>query len=740
MAHTPTGRLIQPEQRIPASDARRQILQAICRLLIQKREPKAETITRVLRQTIHKLRDTVGARAAALLVLDPSVKTAEVIGVALPAAAGASAKTSKGDDERERALEGSRVPFGVLGCLRSLPQPLCQDSFEPEQQPRFMDEACGSPTRALAAVPLPVSDRLTAVLVVFDHLSEPHDYSLAELALLDDCLRHLVLAVQRSLGLGSALDEEAKGRCVALLAGCSFWSPPPQFEPNASLIRPLGWRVLLRYGILPLASQSGGRLLAALGNPLDRQSVEDFELATGRTIGERLAATQGEVRRQLRRVFPDMPPEEASEEGGELRGDLVAQLASTLEDLSDATPLMDFVPEEVDEKSSPIVRLASRLIEDAYFRGASDIHVEIGEREVLVRHRIDGTCRTRTKLPLAVARPLVTRLKIMSLLDIAERRLPQDGRIDFRRYNPELPIDLRVSVLPMLHGEWICMRILEKRRSALPLEELGFSDHNLERYRRAITTPYGLILHCGPTGAGKSMTLYAALREISGPDVKVVTAEDPIEYVMPLIGQLQIKESIGLDFARALRSFLRHDPDVILVGEIRDEETAKIAVDASLTGHLLLSTLHTNDAASSVARLVRLGIEPFLVANTLVALCAQRLVRRLCHCARQDDPSPGEARYLERAFGAGEVNQLHRAVGCEQCKGLGYRGRMGIHELMLMNSKLRHLISQEATAATLEAAAREAGMRTLFEDSLEKVRAGRTTMEETLRVCQPDEV
>ena len=696
MPDSPTGRLIQPEQRIPPADARRQILQAICRLLVQKREPKPATITRVLRQTIHKLRDTVGA------------------------------------------LEGSVIPFAELGCLRYLPEPLCQDSFTEEQQPRVFDAACGSRTQTLAAVPLPVSDRLTAVLVVFDHLEEPQDYSLAELALLDECLRHLVLAVQRSLGLGSALDEEAKGRCVALLAGCNFWSPPPQFEPNVGLIRPLGWRVMLRYGVLPLASQSGGRLLAALGNPLDRQSVEDFELATGRTIGERLAATEGEVRRQLRRVFPDMPPEEASEDGAALRGDLVAQIASTLEDLSEAAPLMDFAPEEVDEKSSPIVRLASRLIEDAYFRGASDIHVEIGEREVLIRHRIDGTCRTRTTLPSAVARPLVARLKIMSLLDISERRLPQDGRIDFRRYNPDLPIDLRVSVLPMLHGEWICMRILEKRRSALPLEELGFSDHNLERYRRAITTPYGLILHCGPTGAGKSMTLYAALREISGPEVKVVTAEDPIEYVMPLIGQMQIKESIGLDFARALRSFLRHDPDVILVGEIRDEETAKIAIDASLTGHL--STLHTNDAASSVARLVRLGIEPFLVANTLVALCAQRLVRRLCHCGRSDDPSPGERRYLERAFGAQKGTRIKRAVGCEQCKGLGYRGRMGIHELMLMNSKLRHQISSEATAATLEATAREAGMRTLFEDSLEKVLAGRTTMEETLRVCQPDEV
>ena len=733
MPDSPTGRLIQPEQRIPPADARRQILQAICRLLVQKREPKPTTITRVLRQTIHKLRDTVGARAAALLVLDPSVKSADVIGVALP-------KGLKGASALEDSLAGSAIPFAELGCLRELPQPLCQDSFSEDEQPRAFDVACGTPTQTLAAVPLPVSDRLNAVLVVFDHLVEPHDYSLAELALLDDCLRHLVLAVQRSLGLGSALDEEAKGRCVALLAGCNFWSPPPQFEPNAGLIRPLGWQVLLRYGILPLASQSGGRLLAALGNPLDRQSVEDFELATGRTIGERLAATEAEVRRQLRRVFPDMPLEEASEDGSALRGDLVAQIASTLEDLSDATPLMDFPPEEVDEKSSPIVRLASRLIEDAYFRGASDIHVEIGEREVLIRHRIDGTCRPRTTLPSAVARPLVARLKIMSLLDISERRLPQDGRIDFRRYNPELPIDLRVSVLPMLHGEWICMRILEKRRSALPLEKLGFSDHNLERYRRAITTPYGLILHCGPTGAGKSMTLYAALREISGPEVKVVTAEDPIEYVMPLIGQLQIKESIGLDFARALRSFLRHDPDVILVGEIRDEETAKIAVDASLTGHLLLSTLHTNDAASSIARLVRLGIEPFLVANTLVALCAQRLVRRLCHCARRDDPSPGEARYLERAFGPQEGTRISRAVGCEQCKGLGYRGRMGIHELMLMNSKLRHQISQEATAAEIEVSARAAGMRTLFEDSLEKVLAGRTTMEETLRVCQPDEV
>jgi type IV pilus assembly protein PilB len=284
-----------------------------------------------------------------------------------------------------------------------------------------------------------------------------------------------------------------------------------------------------------------------------------------------------------------------------------------------------------DEESAPIIQLANRIIEDAYFSGGSDIHIEPSETECRVRVRVDGVCQTKLTLPQKVTGSLIARLKVMAELDIAERRKPQDGRIIFKQFTRKpLEIDLRVSTAPLNHGEGVVMRILDKQKSTLPLPALGFSEANLGMYRELIRRPYGMVLHCGPTGSGKSMTLYSALNEINIPDTVIRTAEDPIEYTLDGLCQMQMNRKIGLTFAAALRAFLRQDPDIILVGEIRDTETAGIAVEAALTGHMLFSTLHTNDAPSTVARLTEMGVEPFMISASLVCICAQRLMRRIC--------------------------------------------------------------------------------------------------------------
>ncbi|GAB5562792.1 MAG: type IV-A pilus assembly ATPase PilB [Synoicihabitans sp.] len=408
---------------------------------------------------------------------------------------------------------------------------------------------------------------------------------------------------------------------------------------------------------------------------------------------------------------------------------------------------MEFAPdaeasddELTNEESGPIIELANRIVEDAYFAGTSDIHVEPWEHEVIVRYRIDGVCQEKLRLPAKVGPALIARLKIMCNLDIAERRIPQDGRIVFKQYTKKgIDIDLRVSTAPLNHGEGVVMRILDKQKSTLPMNALGFSPENLERYREAIKSPYGMILHCGPTGSGKSMTLYSALNEINSPEFVIRTAEDPIEYTLEGINQMQMHRQIGLTFATALRAFLRQDPDIILVGEIRDKETANISVEAALTGHLLISTLHTNDAPSTVARLTDMGVEPFMISSSLVCVCAQRLMRRVCKQCRQPVEAEGRVKtLLENALGwSGQIYEAN-PKGCPKCNGSGYKGRVGVHELMTTSEALIEAINKEADSAVLKKICQEDGMKTLHQDSMLKVKEGITTMEEALSTVPPD--
>jgi type IV pilus assembly protein PilB len=478
--------------------------------------------------------------------------------------------------------------------------------------------------------------------------------------------------------------------------------------------------------ILPVG-QVGDFLLVAFANPFDTTVAAKIQDKTGQRV-VRLLGREADIRDKLKK---DQVHDEVQ------FSDVVDQLGAQFDD-DDETEIKDEDLEN--EDSAPIIQLANRIIEDAYFAGTSDIHVEPWEKEIVVRYRIDGLTQEKLRLPAKVAGALVARLKIMCNLDIAERRLPQDGRIVFKQYNKKnIDIDLRVSTAPLNHGEGVVMRILDKQKSTLPLPALGFTEANLTKYRDCIRQPYGMILHCGPTGSGKSMTLYSALNEVNTPDVVIRTAEDPIEYTLPGINQMQMHRQIGLTFAAALRAFLRQDPDIILVGEIRDKETANIAVEAALTGHMLISTLHTNDAPSTVARLTDMGIEPFMISSSLVCVCAQRLMRRICKvCRVAYEPEGREKDMLQRAIGwSGQIYKAN-PKGCTKCNSTGYKGRIGIHELMVTNEELIEAINKEAETAELKRIAMKGGMKTLHQDSMSKVKDGLSSMAEAISTIPQD--
>ncbi len=510
------------------------------------------------------------------------------------------------------------------------------------------------------------------------------------------------------------------------LAKCKAFNIPPynvsRYRIHAGTYTRLTEEFCKEHMVLPVG-EIGDLLLVAFANPFDVSLSLKIQESTGKRV-VRLLGRDRDIR------------------------DKFAKSAEVAADFSDVVNAigMEFGGGDLDdedltnEESGPIIDLSNRIIEDAYFSGTSDIHIEPWEKEIVVRYRIDGVCQEKLRLPGKVGPALIARLKIMCNLDIAERRLPQDGRIVFKQYSKRgLDVDLRVSSAPLNYGEGMVMRILDKQKSTLPMTALGFSAENLVRYREAIQQPYGMILHCGPTGSGKSMTLYSALNEINSPDLVIRTAEDPIEYTLAGINQMQMHRQIGLTFASALRSFLRQDPDIILVGEIRDKETANIAVEAALTGHLLISTLHTNDAPSTVARLTDMGVEPFMISSSLLCVCAQRLMRRVCkQCKQPYEPEGRPKEMMEKALGwSGQIFKAN-PKGCPKCNNTGYKGRVGIHELMITNEELVDGINKGMETAELKKIAQRGGMKTLHQDSLLKVKEGITTIEEALANVPPD--
>jgi type II secretion system protein E len=480
-----------------------------------------------------------------------------------------------------------------------------------------------------------------------------------------------------------------------------------------------------RFKVVPVGFGETG-LVVAVGNPLDIDTMDSLSFLLQREL-ELVCTSPRKIREALIKYYGT-----ADEAADVLQKKIGEEIDLGLEfgDGAEAAA--------VDEADAPIVRLVSMLLIEAHRAGASDIHLEPMDRKFRVRFRIDGVLQEMQAPPKRLQSAIISRLKIMTgSMSIAEKRLPQDGRIQVKI--KKKPIDLRVSTMPTNHGESVVMRLLDKSSLKLGLPELGFFSDDQERFERLIKLPDGILLVTGPTGSGKTTTLYACLNYVNKPDRKIITVEEPIEYQMTGINQVQVNPEIGMTFPAALRSILRQAPNIIMIGEIRDLETASIATNASLTGHLVFSTLHTNDAPSAVARLIDLGVQPFLVASSVRAVVAQRLVRRLCNnCKKPAQLSDTELRALQIDPGHVSDAQVMKPVGCDECRQIGYRGRMGIFETFLIDDEVRHMINKRSSTFVLRQRARELGMRTLREDGVRKVLAGLTSADEVISITVGD--
>jgi type IV pilus assembly protein PilB len=500
-----------------------------------------------------------------------------------------------------------------------------------------------------------------------------------------------------------------------------------EIDPNVAKIIPVD--LARKYNVIPV-NKTGATLTLAMTDPTNIFAMDEITFMTGYRV-EPVVASEEAIRERIDRNF------------GSSRE---LELKKVMEDLTTvdeaALELME-EDEEVDvgklaeeSQEAPVVRLVNIMLTDAIKRGASDIHVEPYEKSFRVRYRIDGLLREVMNPPQRLKDAIISRIKVLAKLDIAEKRLPQDGRIRLKaRIEGRMrELDFRVSVLPTMHGEKVVLRLLDKEQLRLDMTKLGFEKSSLKKFEDNILKPYGMVLVTGPTGSGKTNTLYSALQRVNVPETNIITAEDPVEFQMAGVNQVQMKDAIGLNFAAALRSFLRQDPNIILVGEIRDFETAEIAIKAALTGHLVLSTLHTNDAPSTISRLMNMGIEPFLVATSVNVIAAQRLVRKVCQNCKEEVETPIQA-LLSIGFAESEAHSLKlvKGRGCEKCANTGYKGRIGLFEVMDMSDDMRELVLSGATAMELRRKAIEEGMVSLRQSGLQKIREGLTTIDEVVR-------
>jgi len=504
----------------------------------------------------------------------------------------------------------------------------------------------------------------------------------------------------------------------------------PRVEPDDFPAEPvLGDKISLKFlkeaRVIPVADRDDA-LVVAMADPLDSYVVRAMEMIAGKPVEIRVAAG-ADIEAAIERIY-ETGEGALAELYDNIDGQaVVADLKSDIERLKDLA------------SEAPVIRLVNLLISRALEERASDIHIEPFENRLLVRYRIDGVLREKNAPPARLAAAITSRIKLMARLNIAERRLAQDGRIRFAHQGRD--IDIRVSTVPTIHGESVVMRLLDKGALVLDFPALGFDAEDEARLKEMLGLPHGIIIVTGPTGSGKSTTLYAGLALLNTPEKKLITVEEPIEYQLEGVNQIEVRPQIDLTFARILRSVVRQDPDIIMIGEIRDLETAQIAVQSALTGHLVLSTLHTNNAAGAVTRLLDMGVDDYLITSTLNAVVGQRLVRLLCtECREAYAPSPELAARLGLArLAGGRDITLYRAVGCEACDHTGYVGRAGIFEILVLSDTLRELILRNADTNALHRAAVEAGMRTMYEDGLNKVLAGRTAIEEILRVTRATE-
>ena len=503
------------------------------------------------------------------------------------------------------------------------------------------------------------------------------------------------------------------------------------YEVDATVIKLIPQDTAVRYQIVPL-SRVGSTLTIAMTDPTNVFAMDDIKFMTGFNV-EPVVASETAITEAISKFYGEA---ESEEELTKVMKDLTGEEDADLE-LAAEEQEMNLAELERAAEEAPIIKLVNLILTDAVKRGASDIHIEPYEKEVRVRFRIDGILQAVMTPPMKLRDAIISRVKIMAKLDISEKRLPQDGRImiKYRKDGKIKDLDFRVSTIPTLYGEKIVMRLLDKENLRLDMTKLGFEPESLTKFEHAILRPYGMVLVTGPTGSGKTNTLYSSIARLNTPETNIMTAEDPVEFQLAGINQVQMKDQIGLNFAAALRAFLRQDPNIILVGEIRDFETAEIAVKAALTGHLVLSTLHTNDAPSTISRLMNMGIEPFLVATSVNLICAQRLVRRICSNCKEaaEGPRAGPARRRIHAGRSCKTTKIFIGKGCGTCNKTGYKGRVGLYEVMEINDELRELILVGASALELKKKAMDNGMITLRRSGLTKVALGMTTIEEVVR-------
>ncbi len=500
--------------------------------------------------------------------------------------------------------------------------------------------------------------------------------------------------------------------------------PLKEFQPDPALLARFPTTAIFKHEVLPIEGHNG-RMTVAVSDPFNLESLDELS-SLGACRIEPVLACRDEIMELIKKSLG-------------VGGDTINQLVAQRQE--EGVELLDEIPDELSElaqsaQAPSVIKLVNELLVEALEQRASDIHVEPLEKGLSVRFRVDGILRIQP-LPTEIhqfANAIVTRLKIMARLNIAEKRLPQDGRINIRIQGRE--VDVRMSIIPMLHGEGIVLRLLDKQRMVFNLQGVGMPDDIYHAFQKLIELPHGIVLVTGPTGSGKTTTLYSALAEIATPEIKIITVEDPVEYNIAGISQIQVHSKIGLTFAAGLRSILRHDPDVVLIGEIRDGETATSAIQASLTGHLVFSTLHTNDAPGAFTRLVDMGVEPYLVASTVEGVLAQRLIRRLCKVCKQSYvPEP---RDLPDDFPTGEGRSIYKPVGCRACREAGYAGRAGVYELLLVDKEVRRLCTTGASTGAIREYALQHGMRSLRQSGYSRVLNGETTLEEVQRITRGD--
>ncbi len=529
------------------------------------------------------------------------------------------------------------------------------------------------------------------------------------------------------------IDEETLAKAIAKQFGLEYINLGKITIPSdAAKLVPE--ELIKRHNVLPLG-MNNGRLRLIISDPLDLDMMDAIRFRVNTDL-ECCIADPVKIRSFIKDSFDKV----IKEEDDHLKHSIDATAAELAEAGHELQAEALRAQAEGDDQEGPIIRLVNLIIDNAYYMRASDIHLEPMVDRVRVRYRVDGVCLEKDNIPKNMQAPLITRLKILSGMDIAEKRLPQDGRI--KRVIGGQDIDFRVSALPGYHGESIVLRILRREAVNIGIESLGFEQDHYEQFQKIIKRPNGIFLVTGPTGSGKTTTLYAALQELNKPDKKIVTAEDPVEYNFDGMNQCQVKEDIKLTFDRILRAMLRQAPNIILIGEIRDGVVADIAIQAALTGHLVFSTLHTNDAPSAITRLIDMGVKPFLVASSVQAIMAQRLVRVICSKCKvvDESPDPYYLRQLDMTSEDIEKHPIYKGAGCSHCQGTGYRGRIAIFEMVEMNSEIRELAFAKAPKTELRKAAQASGMRTLREDGKIKLLKGITTAEEVVRITQTEGV